>query len=227
MQEKIEVNEHADNIVKAITALMPSRNYIVQFLSMLPADFPTMYNTFPELLEDEKTRKALEMAFGVSFGEQVEVRGYNKLGRILIDFYSQIFEALKNEDVIKGLSQLLGTDENIPTPEAEWLGLRLQGLAMEPNYGQEAASVLKAVKEIAEEINKDYTTYEASLDRVSKKTSVGEERIHYVIGLLLKYKLVEKVTVTEEEDGNYSNKEGIKFADSLKNHVEMIDSALK
>ena len=227
MQEKIEVNEHTDKIVNAITGLMPSRNYIAQFLAMLPADFPIMYDAFPELLDDEKTRRALEMAFGVSFGEQVKVIGYSdRLGPILIDFYHRISKALENEDVTKGLSQLLGTDENIPNPEAEWLGLRLQGL-MEFNDGQEAANVLKVVKETAEEIDKDYPKYEASIDLISKKTSVDGGRIHYVIDLLLKYKLIEKVNVTEGRNEICSTKEGIKFADSLKNHVEMIDSALK
>lgn len=58
MQENIEVKEHAENMAKAIQALMPSRNYIVQFLAMLPADFPTVFDAFPELLKDNQTRRA-------------------------------------------------------------------------------------------------------------------------------------------------------------------------
>lgn len=224
MQEKIEIKEYADNIAKAIQALMPSRNYIVQFLAMSSTDFPTMYDAFPDLLRDEKNRTALEMAFGVSFGERVEVRDYEKLGNILIDFYSRIFKALEKEDVAQGLAQLIENDiKNIPAPREEWLESRLHGLGMEPNYGQEAVNVLRAIKKIGEEKNKQYPTYEASSARIAKMGNVTESRIHYVIDLLLKYKLVEKVNVAEEGQ----KKEGIRFRDSLKDYADMIDTVFK
>ncbi len=224
MQEKVEVKEHAENIVNAIQALMPSRNYIVQFLAVSSTDFPTMYDVFPELLRDEKNRTALEMAFGVSFGERVEVRDYEKLGNIFIDFYSKIFKALEKEDVAQGLAQLMETDKkNIPAPRKEWLELRLRGLAMEPNYGKEAVNVLQTIKKIGEEKDKRYPTYEASSARIAGMGGVTESRIHYVIDLLLKYKLVEKINVAEEGQ----KKEGIRFGDSLKDHADMIDTVFK
>lgn len=224
MPEKIEVKEHAGNIAKAIQALMPSRNYIVQFLTMLPADFPTLYNSFPELMGDEKTRKALEMAFGVTFGERVQVQDYAKLGYILNDFHSRIFKALESKDVAQGLSHLIETDEkNILNPMSEWLELRLQGLAIEPNYGKEAGNVLRTVKKIGVEKNKQYPVYEASSAQIAKVGNVNESRIHYVIDLLLKYKLVEKVGVVEEGQ----KKEGIRFVDDLKAYADMVDIVLK
>ncbi len=228
MQEKVDVKKHAENIVNAITALMPSRNYIAQFLAMSPTDFPTMYGAFPELLRDEKTRKVLESAFGISFGEQVKTQDYGKLGYILADFYDKIFKALEREDVRQGLAQLIETDEkNIPNLHEEWLKLKLDGLAMEPNYGKEAVDVLKAVKIIGEEKNKQYPTYEVSIAKIADTVKVEEERIYQVIELLLKYKLVKKENVREDEQGKRVEKEGIKFVDSLITYANLIEMVSK
>ena len=228
MQEKIEIKEHAENIAKAIQALMPSRNYIVQFLAMLPSDYPTIYEAFPELLRDEKTRKALESAFGISFGEQVKTQDHGKLGYILADFYDKIFKALEREDVRQGLAQLIESDDkNILNLNEEWLKLKLDGLAMEPNYGKEAIDVLKAVKIIGEEKNKQYPTYEVSVAKIADTVKVGEERIYQIIELLLKYKLVKKENVREDEKGKRVEKEGIIFVDSLKTYANLIEMVSK
>lgn len=228
MQDKVDVKKHAESIVNAITVLMPSRNYIAQFLAMSPTDFPTMYDAFPELLKDEKTRKALESAFGISFGEQVKTQDYEKLGYIMADFYDKIFKALGREDVRQGLAQLIEIDErNIPNLHEEWLKLKLDGLAMEPNYGKEAVDVLKAVKIIGEENNKQYPTYEASIARIANTVNIDERRIYQIIELLLKYKLVKKENIREDEQGKRVEREGIKFVDSLKTYANLIEMIYK
>lgn len=226
MQEKIEVKEHAENMVKAIQALMPSRNYIVQFLSMAhKMDLPTVHNAFPVLIDEERNKKALELAFGVSFGEQVEVS--QKLGSALIEFYSRIFNVLDDKDVKQGLAHLIETDiVDIPNPKREWLEMRLRSLAIEPTYGKEAVNVLQAIKKIGEE-KKENPKYEATKDKIAKIAGIEDKRLYYVVELLLKYKLLNKVSIEVDEQGKKIKKDGIQFADSLKGHVDVIDIVFK
>lgn len=161
------------------------------------------------------------MAFGVSFGEKVEVRDFNKLGSILIDFYRKMSDALEtNNDIHKGIAHLMETNENnVPNPMVEWLKLRLEGLAMESNYGQDSMNVLRTVKMIGEEKNPKNPLYEASYNQISSAGNMDEHHIHYVIDLLSKYKLIEKKLVNDEG----KKKDGIKFSRPLEVYPNLIE----
>ncbi len=224
MNEEIDVKEHAKNLVCAIQALTPSRNLLIQFLAMSSLDFPTMYDTFPEILKDKEWRKALEMAFGVSFGEKVDLNHGNNLGRPIVELYEKVFNTLTDEKVREGLALLSGIpQEKIPNPRKEWIHLRLEGLALEPSVGEESLLVLKTIKRVAEERDSAYPQYKLSLSDVEALTNIDERRILSIVDLLLKYKLVGKSSIREDdEEGRSIWKDAIEFGTDLRDEVDLL-----
>lgn len=221
------VQEHMENLLNALVALSPSRNLIVQFMAMTPMDLPTMMDAYPELLRDEETRQALKTIFNVTFGEQVgrpdtgygsSSMGY-ELRECLFGSYG-FYKDMERDDVRSSIAQILGKDvEEIPNPMKEWMELKLNGVSMEPTYGNDAVRVLKTVKRVCE--NND--RYMATISTIANESGIEEEKIHRVCSLLTKYQLVEKTEVPEELNGGEIKKEGIKFSDYLVGHVSLID----
>ena len=224
-----DIKEHMENLLNALVALSPSRNLIVQFLAMTPMDLPTMMDAYPELLRDEETRRALKTIFNITFAEQVkrpESSSYgssSSMGYTLLNCLFSgraIYEDLKREDVRSSIAQIIGKDvEEIPNPKKEWMELRLNGVSMEPTYGNDAVRVLKAVKRICENGDR----YGAAISTIANESGIEEVRIHRVCNLLTNYKLVEKEEVTEKLNGEEIKKEGIKFSDYLVGYVSLID----
>ena len=221
------VQEHMENLLNALVALSPSRNLVVQFLAMTPMDLPTMMDAYPELLRDEDTRQALKTIFNVTFAERVtrpessswtSSIGYNLLeclfgGR---GFYKD----LEREEVRSSIAQIIGKDvEEIPNPRKEWMELKLNGVSMEPTYGNDAVRVLKTVKRVCENSDR----YMATISTIANESGIEEESIHRVCSPLIKYQLVEKTEVSEELNGEKIVKEGIKFSDYLVGYVSLID----
>lgn len=220
------VQEHMENLLNALVALSPSRNLVVQFLAMTPMDLPTMMDAYPELLRDEETRQALKTIFNVTFGEQVErprSSGSSSIGYELLECLFGnygFYKDLERDDVRSSIAQLLGKDvEEIPNPKKEWMELKLNGVSMEPTYGNDAVRVLKTVKRVCENSDR----YMATISMIANESGIEEGRIHRVCSLLTKYQLVEKTEVPEELNGERIEKEGIKFSDYLVGYVPLID----
>lgn len=222
------VQEHMENLLNALVALSPSRNLVVQFLAMTPMDLPTMMDTYPELLRDEETRQVLKTIFNVTFGEQVgrPESGYSSsssLGRNLLECLfgdHRIYEDLEREDVRSSIARILEKDvEEIPNPRKEWMELKLNGVSMEPTYGNDAVRVLKAMKRIYEHGDSS----RAAISTIASESGIEEDRIHRVCSLLTKYQLVEKTEVTEELNGEEIEKEAITFVGYLSDYASLID----
>ena len=221
------VQEHMENLLNALVALSPSRNLIVQFMAMTPMDLPTMMDAYPELLRDEETRQALKTIFNVTFGEQVgrPNTGYDsssigyELLECLFGNYG-FYKDLERDEVRSSIAQILGKDvEEIPNPRKEWMELKLNGVSMEPTYGNDAVRVLKAMKRIYEHGDSS----RAAISTIASESGIEEERIHRVCNLLTKYGLVKKTAITEELNGEKIEKEAMQFAGYLSDYVSLID----
>ena len=68
-----DIKEHLNNLVNALYALSPTRNYVLQLLALLPRDYPKMVDAYPELFKDEEVRNRLKDVLGIRIGENVEV----------------------------------------------------------------------------------------------------------------------------------------------------------
>ncbi len=227
MVEDDDVKFHAKNLVLALQTLTPSRNKFVQLFALLPQDYLTAYDTFPEFIKEEDKRSAMNKAFGISFVESFEgkVELNYSLGNAIYSFYTNISNLFDQEGVIEGLAILSGIPKDeIPNPSREWLRILLEGLREEPNLGLEAFQILKTVKDFAEEKDEINPDYKISLSKIEERTNIEERRILSIIALLFKYKLIEKSIVYEEnkEDHNVQ-KEGIGFVRELSRNTDLID----
>lgn len=185
---EINVKEHLNNLIEAVIALSPSRNYITQFFVVSPMDYPTLYDAYPEILKDEEMRKVLVQAFSMSMGQNIEIRG--GLGYDLVNFINSIFSKLENEEIRSALDEFLKDvrKESIPNLRREWIELRLKGVVMEPTYGRDSLRILKLLAETKEPFE-----YRCDLEDLISKTGIDEARMRRIGDLLMaKFRLIEK-----------------------------------
>ncbi|KAA0002623.1 MAG: hypothetical protein FE044_02670, partial [Thermoplasmata archaeon] len=83
--------EHLNNLINALYALSPTRNYVLQFLEMLPRDYVKIVEAYPQLFKDEETRQKLKDILGVKISENVEI-GYGSIGKALSEISKTIRE---------------------------------------------------------------------------------------------------------------------------------------
>lgn len=141
-----DMKEHLNNLLNAIYALSPTRNYVLQFLELLPRDYPKMMDAYPNLFKDEEIRDRLKDVFGITISEDVEVgRGLgSKLNDISKNIRSTFFDTYDWEEFQKNLSEYLGRD--LPNSIDELWAQRMMMAISEPMYGEDCANILKAMK---------------------------------------------------------------------------------
>jgi hypothetical protein len=206
MSVELNVREHLNNLIEALIALSPSRNYITQFLMMLPQDYPTMYDAYHEILGDEKTRSILTQVFGISLGPTIDT-GYG-YGNLIREFINRIFSMLEDEKIRNTLNEFLKDVRKEPIPDLrkEWAELRLKGISMEPTYGRDSLQVFRLLAE-----TKEPYEYRCDLSVMISKTGINEARMRRIIDLMSRYRLIEK----DERGG----KEGYRICSEIQKYV--------
>jgi hypothetical protein len=145
-----DMKEHLDNLINAIYALSPTRNYVLQFLELLPRDYPKMMDAYPNLFKDEEVRDRLKDVFGITISEDVEV-GHGlgrKLNGLSNDIRSTFFDTYEWEEFQKNLSEYL--DRDLPNVIDELWEQRIMMAMSEPTYGKDCANILKTMKKEGE-----------------------------------------------------------------------------
>ncbi|HUV02325.1 MAG TPA: hypothetical protein VMW67_02585 [Desulfobacteria bacterium] len=143
-----EIKEHLDNLVNALYALSPTRNYVLQLLELLPKDYPKMVDAYPRLFKDEEVRKRLRDVLGIRMAEDVEVGSdlAYKLQTISENVRTQFFGSYNWEEQQKKLSEYLGRDlGNLPNVIDELWELRIQIAVSEPLYGANCEKIMRTM----------------------------------------------------------------------------------
>lgn len=209
---EINVKEHLWNLLNALAALTPSRNYVAQYIAMMPMDYPFTYDMFPEFLSTPELRGSLGRILGISYGADVNVVSdsamfaYNFRG-----FLERIFNFFENSEIRQKISALTGvSDDAIPNPRKEWIEHRLKGVKSIPNQGPHAIRIFRLILESLEP-----AAGWRSFQSLVKLLKLDEGEVRQIINLLVsKYRLV----VADHRGG----KEGYRLADDLNRYSELI-----
>ena len=143
-----DIKEHLNNLVNALYALSPTRNYVLQLLELLPRDYPKMVDAYPELFKDEEVRDRLKEIFGIRISENVEVGNglANSLSVISEYVRDQFFGSYNWTEFQKKLSEYLGRDlDDLPNVVDELWELKIQMAISEPTYGQDCENILRTM----------------------------------------------------------------------------------
>ena len=143
-----DIKEHLNNLVNALYALSPTRNYVLQLLELLPRDYPKMVDAYPELFKDEEVRNRLKDVLGIEISENVKVGSSlaNTLLTISIYIRKQFFESYNWEEIQKKLSEYLGGDlDELPNIIDELWEQRIQMAISEPMYGADCEKILRTM----------------------------------------------------------------------------------
>ncbi len=180
--QSMSLKEDFKNLVKAIYALLPSRNRISQLLMFLPLKKEVVDMLFPEITKDVDYWDVLKEVLGLyedSYGN-LNYR-YSGLGSLLRYFIQQLFEILKADITRGAISSLVGESKPLPNPEREWLELRVKAVLESPMLGDIARGVLALLS----------VTPSTSIEELSKKLNVEKQRVEQCIYVLFNLKLVE------------------------------------
>lgn len=143
-----DIKEHLNNLVNALYALSPTRNYVLQLLELLPRDYPKMVDAYPELFKDEEVRNRLKDVFGIRISENVEVGSElaNKLWAISEYVQNQFFDSYNWGERQKKLSECLGRDlDDLPNIVDELWEQRIQMAIAEPMYGASCEKIFRTM----------------------------------------------------------------------------------
>ena len=171
-----EIKEHLNNLVNALYALSPTRNYVLQFLELLPRDYPKMVDAYPELFKAEEVRNRLKDVFGIKISENVEV-GYDlakKLREISENVRSQFFELYTREGRQKKLSEYLGRNlDDLSNVLDELWEQRIQMAIAEPMYGEDCEKIMRTMVKKGDE-NRYFST---NLSTVMEETGIDRSTL--------------------------------------------------
>jgi hypothetical protein len=140
----LDLKQHMNNVIEALLALSPSRNYLSQFLSFLPDDYAAMYDSFPEFLADRAFRENLKSVLGLSYSSAIDVLSPS-LGEKLLKVIAMVLEILSDENNLEELAEFLKEvrDNNpVPNPLKEWGIMKLKAAVEDPAWGNPAREVL-------------------------------------------------------------------------------------
>jgi len=190
-QEARNLTEEMIRLINALQALLPSRNYIVQFLMMIPRDWPTIYDLFPDFLYDPKLREALKNIFGLEYGYKLQTRA-DGFGYKLVMFINEAFSFLSNSVVRKHISKLTGISETeLINPRREWFEARVEGILNSPD-GKRIRKILKTLANTKE----PYRHWRSKRD-LSNIHGLNIEELDVV----LRYPLVLGIVVAQSKNG--------------------------
>ncbi|MHA1169479.1 MAG: hypothetical protein ACTSRU_16760 [Candidatus Hodarchaeales archaeon] len=140
----IILKEHLNNLVEAIFALFPSRNYISQFLQLLPQDYGVLFEAYPGVLQDREARKYFTQLLGLSFGPLVTLSGDHCFGERFESFIPAFLEYFSDETVLQKWNDFLVDvrEQPLPNPLREWVNIKVLMAVHEPFHGQLAKKLL-------------------------------------------------------------------------------------
>ena len=138
------LKEHLNNIIEALVALCPTRNYIAQFLKLLPEEYPVMYESFYGFLRDRETRQEFGTLLGLSYGANLEIRP-GTLGEQLRTMMDTTLTLFTDETQLNAWNEFLAEvrKEPIPNIHKEWVLARVQMAIKEPTYGADSLTLLR------------------------------------------------------------------------------------
>jgi len=179
--QNLSINEDFKNLVKAIYALLPSRNLVSQLTMLLPLREEIIQELFPELTKDVEYWEMFSVALGLSKNYQGEMdTSYrDTIAYALKDFINRIFEILRDEKARAAISSLLG--ELVPNAEREWLEVRIKAVLKIPLIGAIAKNILMLLTE----------NPSISIKEVPSKLNISEQELKQCIYVLGNLKLIE------------------------------------
>ncbi|MHA1264830.1 MAG: hypothetical protein ACTSRS_06295 [Candidatus Helarchaeota archaeon] len=143
---KIELKKHLNNIVEALIALCPTRNYISQFISFLPEEYSIMYDSFGIFLADKEIREPLSTLLGLSLGPQIKTREAS-FGEHLMQIINFVFTFFQDPDQLKAWNSFLQEVRENPIPNVygEWIEAKIKLAINDPTYGDEMKTLLRYI----------------------------------------------------------------------------------
>lgn len=180
-QKKASIKEDLKTLIKAIYALMPSRNIVSQLIMLLPLREENIEELFPEAIEDIEYWDIFRTGLGLSksYRGDIEVYSYSTLAGILKDFINRVFEVLRDERSRAAISSLLG--EIVPNMEREWLDVRVKAVLRNPAISNVAKKILMLLVE----------TQNVNIKELSRKLNISENDVKQCIYVLRNLKLID------------------------------------
>ena len=179
--QKSSINEDFKNLIKAIYALLPSRNLVSQLVMLLPLSEETIQELFPELTKDVEYWEIFSTALGLykNYRGEITTSSYNTIADALKAFISRIFEILRDEKNRAAISSLLG--ELVPNAEREWLEVRIKAVLKNSSIGSIAKKILMLLTE----------SHSINIKEVPSKLNISEQELKQCIYILGSLKLIE------------------------------------
>lgn len=143
-----ELKKHFNNIINALIAICPTRNYISQFLMYLPEEYALMYDSFPEFLTNSLFRGKFQYALGLTIGPKLNYLP-DSFAQNLIKLINLIFTLFNNKDLQLRLNDFLGDirSEKIPNLLKEWILAKIKLAIQDSIHGKNAFKILKIIYE--------------------------------------------------------------------------------
>lgn len=143
-----ELKKHLNNLINALIALCPTRNYISQFLMVLPEEYATMYDSFPEFLNDKLFRGQLQTVLGLLLGPKIQYLP-NSFAEKLIEVIEFTFNIFNNDKWLQVWNDFLGDirSDKILNLFQEWILAKMQIAIKDPIHGKIAYTILKSISE--------------------------------------------------------------------------------
>jgi len=175
------INEDLKTLIKAIYALLPSRNLVSQLIMLLPLSEDAIQELYPEITEDVEYWETLSIALGLQkdYKGEIATSYYNTIAYALREFINRIFEILRDEKTRAAISALLG--ELVPNAEREWLEVRIKAALKEPSIGTVAKKILMLLTE----------SPSITIKEIPSKLNIGEQELKHCIYVLRNLKLIE------------------------------------
>jgi len=179
--QEISVKEDFKNLIKAIYALLPSRNMVSQLIMLLPLREESIEELFPEVIKDVEYWEIFRTALGLhkSYSGNIEASSYSTIAGALREFINRIFEFLSDERNRAAISSLLG--ELVPNAEREWLEVRIKAVLKNPSIGSTAKKILMLLT----------GNQSINVKELSSKLNIGEQEVKQCIYTLWNLKLIE------------------------------------
>lgn len=208
------MRDELQKLVNTLNALCPSRNYISQYLLLVPKDYPTIHDLFPEFLSDVEVREDLKKILGIDYGYQVSASG-DTLSNHLRNFLFKLFDLMENPTLRESLCKLLGVSDNaLFNPRLEWIRARVNGVKSDKKDGPTSIKILQVLASTEE----PYEYWRLNEDLRKK---VGGEDEQYKKSLKLCEDLYLVTTQSQAgKPGYVLSNELIKYLDTVKEIIE-------
>lgn len=228
-----ELKKHLNNLFNALIALCPTRNYISQFLMVLPEEYATMYDSFPEFLNDKLFRGQLQAILGLLLGPKIQYLP-NSFAEKLIEVIECIFKIFSDDKWLQVSNDFLSDirSDKIPNLFKEWILVKMQIAIKDPIHGKIAFIVLKSISENQLNVqisdlgglqNNTMSKRGIKMDDLIVKLQISKLELEPIIHFLMnKLKIIQLIKQKIEGD---TECEVVFLANSIK--VEWLDDLLR